>query len=906
MHFRILGPVTVEVDGATVPIGRPRQRGVLAYLLLHRNTAVSTDRLVQALWDGNGPSTARSQVQTDLSILRRQIRAVAGADPITTTRSGYRITVGPGDLDLDRFTALLRDARAATDPGMTAERLREAVAVWTGTPLSGISAAYADAHRVHLDEQRVNAYEQLYDAELRAGRHTEVIGELLALIAAYPLRESLVGTLMTALHRSGRTAEALAYARDLRRRLADQHGLDPSRDFQHLAQTIRRDEAEPVDVPPPHRDVPRQLPWHLSTIAGRTADLRRLDTVADRGGVAVVTGTAGVGKSTLTLHWAHQVADRYPDGQLYANLHGFDPNPEATEPSDVLGGFLVALGEPARDLPADPETLAALYRSRTAGRRLLLVLDNARDADQVTPLLPAGGTTAVVVTSRDRLTGLIAAGAVAIPLDLLDPDDAAELLAERLSPGRVATEPDAVTEIVTRCARLPLALSLVAAHLAARPEIQLSDAAAALRRGHYDLDGNGPPLAATFAWSYARLNRGTDELFVAIGAGPLVEIGADAAASLVGVPADVARAHLAELVRANLVSETADGRITMHDLLRADAHRRADRHGPDIGGLLRLLDHYAHTARRAAILFQPGRAAIAADAPIEGVTVTALADRHEALAWLRTEHDNLITLATRAGIWGHDAYGWRLTWALTDYLHRVGWWHDWVRVQAAGLAAARRLNDRRALAQSHSGLARALMQVGRFDDAEDELSNARAAAAERGDTSGEAYVLQILADVYGKRGRNHDAAAAVEAALALYDQVGDVLGRAAALNNIGLYLGAIGRAEEAIERCAEALRVFTAKGEVNGAGAVYDTLGRLHANLGDHDAAVRHFARSIEIKTGIGERYQAASSLTRLGETYLSIGETDAAVRAYRQALGHLDDLDHPDAADVRARLADL
>jgi DNA-binding SARP family transcriptional activator/tetratricopeptide (TPR) repeat protein len=906
VQYRMLGPVAVDVDGAAVPIGRPRQRAVLAYLLLHRNTAVPTDRLVQALWDGTAPSTARSQVQTDLSILRRRIRDITGADPVTTTRSGYRITVGPGDLDLDRFTALTRAARAATSPEAAAEHLRDALTQWTGTPLSGISAAYADAHRVHLDEQRLHAYEDLYEAELRAGRHAEIVGEMLALITAYPLRESLVRTLMTALHRSGRTAEALEHARDLRRRLADEHGLDPSRAFHHLEQTIRRDPPESDDTVRPHRDVPRQLPWHLPAIAGRTTDLERLDTVAERGGVAVVTGTAGVGKTTLALHWAHRVADRYPDGQLYANLHGFDPHPEAAQPSDVLGDLLVALGEPARDLPADPDARSARYRSRTSGRRLLIVLDNARDAEQVVPLLPAGGTAAVVITSRDRMTSLVAAGAVAIPLDLLGFDDAADLLAMRLPPGRVADEPDAVGVIVAGCARLPLALSLVAAHAATRPEIPLADTAAALRRGEFDLDGDGAALTATFAWSYARLSRDADDLFVAIGTGPLAEISPDAAASLVGVPADTARAHLAELARASLLTETSDGRMTLHDLLRADARRRADRLGDDPDRLLRLLDHYAHTARRAAILFQPGRTAIAIDPPVAGVTVTALADRHEALAWLRTEQHNLIMLATRAGIWGHDAYAWRLTWSLTDYLHRVGWWHDWIRVQAAGLVAAKRLNEPRPLMLSRAGLARALMQVGRFDDAEDELGEARTAAAVRGDVSGEAYVLQILAEVHGRRGRNEDAVAAVEAALALYDLAGDLRGRAAALNNIGLYLGTLGRTDDAIGRCAEALRLFTAKGEVNGTGAVHDTLGRLHADLGDPDAAIRHFTRSIEIKIGIGERYQAASSLTRIGEVYAGAGDLDAAARAYRQALGHLDDLDHPDAAGVRALLAGL
>src|SRR5262249_40894759 len=459
------------------------------------------------------------------------------------------------------------------------------------------------------------------------------------------------------------------------------------------------------------RGVPRQLPKAPVAFTGRVRELDRLNEALtavldpaepadERVGVVVISaiaGTAGVGKTALAVHWAHQVADRFPDGQLYVNLRGFDQVGAVMGYAEAGRGFRDALGVPVAGIPVGVDAQAALYRSVLAGRRMLVVLDNARDPGQVRPLLPAAPGCLVLVTSRNQLCGLVAAdGARLLTLDLLTRAEARTLLARRLGPDRTAAEPDAVEEIITRCARLPLALAVVAARAATHPRFPLHALTADLRGVHDRLDAlDGGDLAtdvrAVFSWSYQALGGGAARLFRLLGLHPGPDISTPApvtpppaAASLAARPAPGARALLAELARANLVVEHAPGRHTSHDLLRVYASQLAqtiDSDGERRAATGRMLDHYLHTAYAADRMLYPARDPIMLAPLRPGVTPEQPADHQQALAWFTAEHPALLAAVEYAGATGWDTHTWQLAWTLWTFLHWQGHWHDQVPVQ---------------------------------------------------------------------------------------------------------------------------------------------------------------------------------------------------------------------------------
>ncbi len=932
MRFLVLGPVAAEADGRLVAVGRPRQQAILGFLLLNRNTLVSTDRLVTALWEDDGPSTARNQVQTDLSILRRLLRSAGAPDIIRTRPAGYSVHLADGDLDLDEFTASTREARATADPATAISILRSALALWTGTPLSGVKAPYAGAYRVAIEEQRLQAYEHLFDLKLGLGRHASMTAELLGLVEENPLRERLVCQLMMALYRDGRQAEGLSVARRLRTVLAEQHGLDPGRGIQELELAILR--GDPVlDLPPgpvvavsatPAAGlwpVPKQLPRNLYGITERPDHVTRLtEILADsaRTGefpVAVLTGMAGAGKTTLAIDFAHQIADQFPDGQLYVNLRGFDINPVILSPADALRGFLAALGDRPERLPDDPDALATLYRTRMAERRILVLLDYACDAAQVRPLLPGNPRCAVLVTSRNQMAGLVATdGAQIVTVGVLSDEQANDLMIRRLGSIRIDLEPEAAADIAARCARLPVALAIVSANAATKPALALASIAQELRDawadlGAFRIDDEPYDIAAIFSWSYNALSADAARFFRALAAHPVPEVSLAAAASLAGLPQAQASALMAELARANLITEYTAKRYTTHDLLRAYAHekaRAADAAAETQRVAHRLFDHYLHSALRAAILFQPGRKPLAISPASDGVTIAAPASQHEALVWLQTEHRALLAVTVLASEQGFDRHAWQLAWCLSEYLNFQGHWADWLRLQKAAVQAATRLDDHKARALAHRGLGQALMHLRHFDEAEEQFRLAQPFFSQAGDRAGEALTVQMLADNFAKQGRYREALAIFGRALKMYTDIDSVFGRATALNNLGMQLVNLGRHTEALAPCTEALAVFTRRGDVHAISAVHDTLGNAHYALGDPDTALEHFRSALKLNRQLGSRYRESETLTRIGEVHLARCDRTAAVRALEQALVILRQLRHPDASGLGLRLGAL
>ena len=667
-RFRLAGPLEVRRDGSPVPIDAAKQRVLIAVLALAAGEPVTVERLIACLWDDQPPLSARNTLQNYVLRLRRTLQ-VDGPNLLVSSAAGYRLDTDPDTVDLLRFRSLARSARSDLAVGATesaAALLDEALGLWRGEPLMDVPSDVLRREVVPgLVEQRLNALEQRIGIDLDLGRHEERITELVALTTEFPLRERMWAHLMLALYRSGRTAEALDAYRQAGRTLAEELGIDPGPELRNLHQamltkdpllTIADPTPEPVRRPSAAaRIVPRQLPPPNTQFVGRAEEVRRLSAQFETGTgspvtvISAISGTAGIGKTALALHWGHAHADRFPDGQLYVNLRGFDPADAPLPPLAAMRGFLAALG--ARNIPAGRDEQIALYRTHLAGRRMLVVLDNARDAEQVRPLLPGAPGCAVLVTSRDQLAGLVALdGAVPLTLDLLTHDEARDLLIRRLGRDRVEREPADVDELIDRCARLPLALNIAAAHAALHPNRPLAAFVDELRDSRRRLDALTTGEAAAdvrgvFSWSYHTLSPAAARVFRLLGVHPGQDSSLLAAASLAGHDPDTTRRTLDELTCAHLIIEHSPGRYALHDLLRAYAAEQASVHDDDTerrAALQRLVDFYTHTACAAEVVLTPYRQRIELDAAASGVQPQPIPDSPAALAWLDAENANLL------------------------------------------------------------------------------------------------------------------------------------------------------------------------------------------------------------------------------------------------------------------------
>ena len=658
------------------------------------------------------------------------------------------------------------------------------------------------------------------------------------------------------------------------------------------------------------RLVPAQLPADVLGFTGRQAEIAQLDnalTVA----VFAVHGTAGVGKTALAVHWAHRVLERFPDGQLYVNLRGFGPSEAVAHSADVLRDFLTALGVPAARIPADLAARAALYRTVLAGMRVLVVIDNARDADQVRPLLPGTAGCLAVVTSRGRLTSLVAIeGARPVYLDRLTTPEAREMLASRLGTARLGAEPEIVERLSTACARLPIALAIVAAQASYRPELPLRALADQLAgiEGLSVLDGGDPSsdLRTVFSWSYRALEPAVARLFRLLGLHPTPEASVAAAASLAGIGEREAADLLDGLVRANLVAEHTPGRFVMHDLLHAYAADLAGQTDDEAGhraATQRMLDHYLHSADHAAGLTHQHQARTELPPPVAGAIVSRMADIAAALAWFIREDPTLVALIRLAGQAGFDWYVWQLARSREMFAFRHGRWSDLVAIHHRALEAARRAADRAAQAQVHRSIARAHTWLGEHDEAHRHCLLALELFAELGDRVSEARTQHTLAELFERRGQHSTALTHARRALVLYEMSGDQPGVARALNAVGWCLALLGDHGVAVEHCQRALTLFRAIGDRDGEAAVCGSLGYAYQHLGRLSEAIDFYRAATLLCKELGEQFYLADTLTRLGDTHLADADEAAARAAWLAALDILLELDHPNATELRARL---
>lgn len=899
LEFQVLGEVSAVHDGRAIDLGYPRQRLGLVALLVDAGRVVPVDVLLERVWGQRCPPHARNALSGYVSRLRLVFRNVDGVE-LGRTSGGYRLTVDPLSVDLHRFRWLVAQARSATDDRTRLARFDQALGLWRGTAFGSLDSPWLSGVRAAVDLERFAVTLDRHDLALRLGRHTGLVAELSALADAHPLDERVAGQLMLALYRSGRQADALAHYTLVRTRLADELGIDPGPALRALHAGILAAEPELL----PARPGPtRQLPAPPRHFAGRGHELDLLDSALaeQRLTVTAIVGTGGVGKTALALHWANRVADRFPDGQLHVDLRGFDPSGVALSADEALRGFLDALDVPAHRVPAEPAARTALYRSLLAERRMLVVLDNARDADHVRPLLPGTSASQVLVTSRADLTGLVTH---TVTLDVLTAADARALIGQRVGADRVHASPDAVTELTARAAGLPLALAVIAARAEAHPEHGLPTLAGEFRRRR----GLSDPREV-FSWTYQTLSPPAARLFRLLGITLSAEFTPDAAATLAGTSVAATWPSLTELAAAHLITERSPGRFTMHDLLRAHA---IDLHGdhdsaPDRRrATQRMLDHYLHSARRANTLVRGNRSRPDLDPPCRGVTPETFTDHRAATTWLTTEASALVAAVRRAEEAGLHDHTVRLAREITSILSRRARWPDLLTVQRAALESALRLRDRPALAEAHSRLAWANLELTLFDQAQRHLQEAITLYRDDDDPLGEAEAHLGIAWMFHLRRRQEDSLHHIEAALELCARVDDRLARSNALNSAAWIKAELGRElETAIAHCQEALTLQRETGDQLGEAATCDTLGYLHHRLGRHADALTWYHHSLNIHRTLGERYDETVILTHIGDTQHALGDTAAARGSWQQALTILVELGHPDADQLQTKLSD-
>jgi tetratricopeptide (TPR) repeat protein len=774
--------------------------------------------------------------------------------------------------------------------------------LWHGPALDGLGGALLGRAAAALEESRLAVVEDCLTWE--SDRATVSLDELRALVAAYPVRERLVGLLMAALARNGRRDEALAVYQSLTARLAEELGIDPSPELRRRYQALRRVE------------VPAQLPADVVGFVGRASELARLDgllsdaQIAQTAVLSALDGTAGVGKTALAVHWAHTVRDKFPDGQLYVNLHGYSTVAPA-DPADVLGGFLRALGVPASRVPAEVKAAAAIFRDQLADRRVLVVLDNATGADQVRPLLPDAPGCLALVTSRETLPALT--GAVPVTLDVLPPGDSVALLVEMLGADRVTAEPAATAEVARLCAHLPLALRIAAANLGDGESIAGYAARLAAsddRLTALSIAGDErAAVRAAFDLSFAGLPAPAQRMFRLLGLAPEPDVSLPAAASLAAVDEHQAKALLNRLVAAHLVDEHTPGRYTLHDLLGAYATHlvhTADTDQQRRAATRRILDHYLHTADTASRLLDPGRDPITLTGEQPGVTPDHLSDYQQALAWFTAEHAALVAAVDHAAATGFDTHTWQLAWTMCNFLDRRGHWRDWAATGRAAVAAAGRLADPTAQARAHRILAGAYTTLGRLDDAHTELGHALDLTVRTGDRVGEARTCYALAVLSDRRGYPAQALDQAHRALDLYQAAGHQTWQAIALNAVGWCHAQLGDYQQALTYCQQALTLLQDLDDRPMLASTWESLGYAHHHLGQQVQAIASYQQALTLARESGNRHNEATTLAYLGDTHHAAGNHTAAHDAYQQALAILDDLDHPDADTVRAKLATL
>lgn len=967
LEFGVLGPVRAGEDGVPLAVPAGKQRLLLAVLLARANRPVPAGTIVQTLWPGEATPGSRASLHNHVMRLRRTLGATASAR-VRTSGDAYLFEAAESELDHIRFTALLERAEPVSARGdRTAARdlLREALSLWRGRPFEDLALeGWLADEAARLEELRWLATESWVDAEQRLGGHTRVVADLRALTQTHPLRERFHAQLMLSLHATGQTAAALEVYQRARTALVEELGIEPGEALRAAHRSVLsgrdtdwdsdgdtgRDTGRDTDgaadreVPEPRaRAVPRTLPAGIGDFTGRQQQVTRLvglvpDEQALRQTDAVVIssigGMGGIGKTTLAVHVGHLVRERFPDGQLFADLRGTAR--DRLDPHDVLGAFLRHLGYGAEALPADTDERAALYRSALANRRTLVLLDNARDEAQVKPLIPGGAGNLVLLTVRRRLVGVD--GAVHLDLDLLDEADAHELFARIVGADRVAAEPEAVREVLAVCAGLPLAVRLAGVRLASRPNWRVSDLAERLRSAERRLDGfelGDRGLRAAFETGYAALAAGEHgdgssggsggdrgdsggdsgpppaaRAFCLLGLWTGADLDLPAAAALLGLPTGATERLLELLVDLNLVQSARPGRYGLHDLLRVYAAELAARElsaAESRAALNRLLTWYAKAADAASAMLAPDRIRQPIEAADRLPPFFTPADPAEAAAWCRQEQANLVSAVHLARDRDLTTLARQLPMALWTFLQQQRDMKTWISVLDIALDVTLAEGDPLQEASVRNNLAIALIEDGRPAAALEHLETSARIRREHGDFALAHRTLANLGIAAMEAGEPERALASLLESLDLCEQTGNRDGAAVAHTNIGELLLRLGRPREAVPQSLLARGLYLERDADDPRLAeVLITLSESHLLLGEVADARTDIEEAVRVTVVACRPHVQARALRQYGHVLLAGADPDGARAAWSEAAHIFTELDPPAAQETRVLIDEL
>jgi DNA-binding SARP family transcriptional activator/tetratricopeptide (TPR) repeat protein len=918
IRFQVLGPWEVTDAGVPVVIPAGRMRVLLASLMVSVGRSVPTDTLAEQVWPERMPARVRATVHTYVARLRRLL----GHEVIQTAPGGYQLAVPPDRIDLWAFRELLREAGAAGSPEEELCLLRQALTLWRGRPFASMESTWLDREVVpRLGDEWFSATERRIDLEMREDNPGNLIAELRDLVRAYPTRESLWLRLIDALHRCGRRAEALDAYQEVRGVLTDELGIEPGDALQQTHRGVLLDGATPSPVEPaPESVATRQLPHDIANFSCRAelAQLHRLMTMIAGNErrvthIVAIDGAPGIGKTTLAVHWAHLVARAYPDLQLYLNLRGYGPR-EPMTPSVAAETLLRGLGVHSDMIPPGADERTALLRSTLAGRRVLLLLDNARDAEQVRPLVPAADSL-VVVTSRNQLRGLsIKDGAHRVTLGPLPPHEALALLAAAFGPARLAAERDAATRLVELCDGLPLALAIVAER--AQRAGGLTEVVQALMDERIRLDvfgdGEGDPhtdLWVALTWSYRALGPDAAAMFRRLGLHPADDVSPEAAAALAGVPLRRAKHALDQLAAAHLLQQRRPYRYELHDLVRWYAREQAERDETPQErrrAERRVVDWYLHAAVAADSAMHPHRRRDYLPPYQAEVEPPEFADAAAGMAWFEREYDNLRSVIRWADASGFSGHAWRTVTSMTTFFERRIPWQDAVEFHEWALGAASAAGERTGEAFVLNGLGYMCALKGDLDTAIRHFRGALDRFRSSGHVRGEAMLWGNLSTMYGERGDHQTARRYASRALEMCESLGYERGCAFNLDNLGVALYAAGRYDAAIECHLEAGEINSKLGETNSEAMNRHHLGRAYAAQGQPRPALRAFRAAIAMYRGLTNRRFEALVMVDVGATLHEAGHGGLARSFWESALATLKEYDDPAAQRVHKAIGGL
>ncbi|MFE7438414.1 BTAD domain-containing putative transcriptional regulator [Streptomyces tendae] len=902
LRFGVLGPVRAWRGEETLTTGSPQQRALLAALLLREGRTATAAELIDALWGEEPPSQALAAVRTYASRLRKVL------DPgvLVSESGGYAVRgLTEGALDLARaqdLAAGAEKARSAGDLCHARDLLRRALDLWDGEVLAGVPGPYAHTQRVRLDEWRLQLLETRLDMDLEQGCHAEAVSELTALTAAHPLRERLRELLMLALYRSGRQAEALAVYADTRRLLADELGVDPRPGLQELQHRILQADPGLAEPPAPAEETatatvrPAQLPATVPDFTGRAAFVRELSDVLSAASgettgrvmaVSALAGIGGVGKTTLAVHVAHQARAAFPDGQLYVDLQGAGARP--AEPETVLGSFLRALGTADSAIPDSLEERAALYRSVLDGRRVLVLLDNARDAAQVRPLLPGTDGCAALVTARVRMVDL--AGAHLVDLDVMSPEEALALFTRIVGEERVASEREAALDVVGACGFLPLAIRIAASRLAARRTWTVSVLAAKLadeRRRLDELQAGDQAVEATFELGYGQLEPAQARAFRLLGLADGPDISLAAAAAVLDLPAKDTEDVLESLVDTSLLESAAPGRYRFHDLVRLYARACAERDenlpSEREAALSRLLDFYLATAAGVYAIERPG------DRLVEDLEPTRypglrFEDGSKALDWLYSEAAALLSSVRQATSSDRLRPAVDLLWAAKDLIESGANSHQYETTARAMCEATRAAGDTRAEGRARTTLTNVLLVYGRIQQAEEEARLAMELATSAKDATAVSWVANDRGLICLHQGRHADGKVFFEQAIQGHRAADNRLGEAVTLANLSRSYLALGDVSKAVHIARRSLAAHSQLGRPMRRASAHFALGLALAKANRHAEALGQFSDAQSIFGDHRQRLWVGNTHFRIAEVHLAAGQFAPAAQHAEQAL---------------------